>query len=33
MSRLARGTRLARLALWWEAAWPALWPVLGMIGL
>ncbi len=32
MSRLARGTRLARLALWWEAAWPALWPPLGVIG-
>ena len=31
--RLARRTRLARLALWWEAAWPALWPVLGVIGL
>lgn len=32
MSRLARRTRLARLALWWEAAWPALWPPLGVIG-
>ncbi|MBP0466733.1 TIGR02302 family protein [Roseomonas sp. PWR1] len=30
--RLARRTRLARLALWWEAAWPALWPVLGVLG-
>ncbi|MBR0672482.1 DUF4175 family protein, partial [Neoroseomonas soli] len=32
-TRLARRTRLARLALWWEAAWPALWPPLGVIGL
>lgn len=32
-ARLARRTRLARLALWWEAAWPALWPPLGVIGL
>lgn len=30
--RLARRRRLARLALWWEAAWPALWPVLGVAG-
>ncbi|MBR0683796.1 DUF4175 domain-containing protein [Roseomonas eburnea] len=33
MARLQRRTRLARLALWWEAAWPALWPPLGVIGL
>jgi uncharacterized protein (TIGR02302 family) len=33
MTRLARRTRLARLALWWEAAWPALWPPLGIVGL
>lgn len=26
-------TRLARLVLWWEAAWPALWPPLGIVGL
>lgn len=32
MSRLDRHTRLARLVLWWEAAWPALWPPLGVIG-
>ena len=32
-TRLARRTRLARLALWWEAAWVALWPPLGVIGL
>ncbi len=32
-ARLARRTWLARLALWWEAAWPALWPPLGVIGL
>jgi uncharacterized protein (TIGR02302 family) len=32
-SRLARRTWLARLALWWEAAWPALWPPLGVVGL
>ena len=31
--RLARRIRLARLALWWEAAWVALWPPLGVIGL
>jgi uncharacterized protein (TIGR02302 family) len=24
---------LARLVLWWEAAWPALWPPLGVLGL
>lgn len=32
MTRLSRHTRLARLVLWWEAAWPALWPPLGVIG-
>lgn len=32
-ARLARRRRLARLALWWEAAWPSLWPALGVIGL
>ncbi|MDB5370879.1 MAG: hypothetical protein JWP20_2437, partial [Roseomonas sp.] len=31
--RLARGRRLARLALAWEALWPRLWPVLGVSGL
>ncbi|MDJ0386669.1 TIGR02302 family protein [Roseomonas sp. E05] len=31
--RLARGLRLARLALGWEALWPRLWPALGVIGL
>ncbi|WP_181378088.1 TIGR02302 family protein [Teichococcus aestuarii] len=31
--RLARGRRLARLALGWEALWPRLWPALGVIGL
>ncbi|EHL96745.1 TIGR02302 family protein [Acetobacteraceae bacterium AT-5844] len=31
--RLARGRRLARLALGWEALWPRLWPVLGVVGL
>jgi uncharacterized protein (TIGR02302 family) len=32
-ARLARRTWLARVALWWEAAWPALWPPLGVAGL
>lgn len=32
-TRLARRTRLARLALWWEGAWVALWPPLGVVGL
>lgn len=32
-ARVAWRTRLARLALWWEAAWPALWPPLGVCGL
>ena len=32
-ARLARRIRLARLVLWWEAAWVALWPPLGVIGL
>ncbi|CAH0149703.1 DUF4175 domain-containing protein [Roseomonas sp. CECT 9278] len=32
-ARVARRTWLARLALWWEAAWPALWPPLGVVGL
>lgn len=31
--RLARGRRLARMALGWEALWPRLWPALGIIGL
>ncbi len=31
--RLARGRRLARLALGWEALWPRLWPILGVAGL
>lgn len=31
-ARLLRRVRLARLVLWWEAAWPALWPVLGVLG-
>lgn len=31
--RLRRRRRLAQLVLWWEAAWPALWPPLGVIGL
>jgi len=31
--RLARGLRLARLALGWETLWPRLWPSLGVIGL
>ncbi|RAI60616.1 TIGR02302 family protein [Roseicella frigidaeris] len=30
---LRRRRRLARLALLWEAAWPRLWPVLGLLGL
>lgn len=30
--RLARQRRLARLALWWEAVWPRLWPALGVLG-
>jgi len=25
--------RLARLALWWEAAWPALWPATATVGI
>ena len=32
MTQLTRRTRLARLVLWWESAWPALWPSLGVIG-
>ena len=32
-SRLARRRFLARLALGWEAIWPRLWPVLGVLGL
>lgn len=32
MTLLTRRTRLARLVLWWESAWPALWPPLGVIG-
>ena len=31
--RLLRHRRLARLALWWEALWPAAWPALGIVGL
>jgi len=30
---LPRARRLARAALWWEGAWPALWPVLAVLGL
>ncbi|MDO9708050.1 DUF4175 family protein [Paracraurococcus sp. LOR1-02] len=30
---MQRRRRLARLALFWEAAWPRAWPVLGAIGL
>ncbi|WP_431281763.1 DUF4175 domain-containing protein [Humitalea sp. 24SJ18S-53] len=30
--RLDRRRRAARLALWWEALWPRLWPVLGVGG-
>jgi len=30
---LARKQRLARLVLWWEQAWPAAWPALGVMGL
>jgi uncharacterized protein (TIGR02302 family) len=33
MSQLTWRTRLARLALWWEAAWPALWPPFGVVGI
>jgi len=33
IGRLARRRRLARLVLWWESAWPALWPSLGVAGL
>ena len=29
---LARKRQLARLALWWEQAWPAAWPPLGVLG-
>jgi uncharacterized protein (TIGR02302 family) len=29
---VARRRRLARLALWFERAWPAVWPVLGVAG-
>ena len=32
MKALARKRRLARLALWWEQAWPAAWPPLGLLG-
>ncbi|MHB0681154.1 DUF4175 family protein, partial [Roseomonas mucosa] len=31
--RLHRQRRLARLALLWEALWPRVWPVLGVLGL
>lgn len=30
--RLARLRALSRAALWWEGAWVALWPVLGLLG-
>lgn len=30
---LARKRALARAALWWEATWPALWPILAVLGL
>ncbi|MEI6161836.1 MAG: DUF4175 family protein, partial [Roseococcus sp.] len=30
---LARKRALARAALWWEATWPALWPLLAVLGL
>lgn len=30
---LARKRFFARAALWWEGAWPAAWPVLGVLGL
>src|SRR5690606_38534486 len=29
---LAQRRRLARAALWWERAWPALWPALCLAG-
>lgn len=32
LQRVARRRRLARLALWFEGAWPAAWPVLGVAG-
>ena len=32
MQALARKRRLARLALWWEQAWPAAWPPLALLG-
>lgn len=32
MQALARKRRLAQLALWWEQAWPAAWPPLGLLG-
>lgn len=32
-ARLRRARRLAALVLWWERVWPALWPVVGLIGL
>ena len=32
MKALARKRQLARLALWWEQAWPAAWPPLGIAG-
>ena len=32
LQALARKRRLARLALWWEQAWPAAWPPLGVLG-
>ncbi|MCK8785889.1 TIGR02302 family protein [Roseomonas sp. NAR14] len=31
-ARLVRWRALARLALWWEALWPAAWPVLAVLG-
>ena len=32
LQALARKRRLARLALWWEQAWPAAWPPLALLG-
>jgi uncharacterized protein (TIGR02302 family) len=32
LQALARKRRLARLALWWEQAWLAAWPPLGLLG-
>jgi uncharacterized protein (TIGR02302 family) len=32
LRRLDRRRGLARLTLWWEAAWPSAWPLLGVAG-